>query len=192
MKPFEAEQNRARDERVEAMLREFFEQELPDELPPLLQARHETTQPPQQPVLRWLAPALTAAAGIAVLAAWGLWSSAANGPAIQTVSNADEPPNRHVVGLARTQKPKTSKASSVLSEPPPTPKQTDSSTDFAYSIFEAQQPLERFVYDTDSGPVEQRADVHWTTVTVYEPQSGDRTVWSLPELTIEVVSADQP
>jgi hypothetical protein len=50
-----------------------------------------------------------------------------------------------------------------------------------------RQPIERQIYDSGLGPVEQRTDVVWTNVSYYEPETGASVQWSVPELTIEIL-----
>jgi hypothetical protein len=164
---------------VEALLRSFFEHELPGELPPLATPRRAGSSEVPNARLRlfWpIAAALASAAALAVLVSW----------AVRPAEDSERS-NLPVAEVTRTADSKTGDPATVWSRTPSPP-----AVPLAYSIVEAQQPLERFVYETEAGPVEQRADMHWTTVTVYEPLSGDRAVWMVPELTIEVVAVDQP
>jgi hypothetical protein len=177
VKRFEPQHPSPGDDQVETLLRSFFRDELPDELPPLrYRAPHRarTASEPARLRLGGFALALAAAAAVVVFVSWALWSSShAIAPDRPLAGNQPAP-------VIEADKPVVETVRSDGSPVAP----------LEYSIVEAIDPLERFVYETDQGPVEQRAEMRWTTLTVYEPGSGDRTVWTVPELTIEVVAAE--
>ena len=56
-----------------------------------------------------------------------------------------------------------------------------------YSVTERLEPVERFTYETGTGPVEQRTDVRVTNVSVFEPASGAKVEVELEELNIEII-----
>lgn len=167
MKPFETDPSNRSDEQVEALLRGFFRHELPEELPPLPAIESRSTPEPSGMVpfrLPRVASALVAAAAVVLLATWALWPGAKPAGDPQSVAvNEEQPAEQSDVAPLG---------------------------DLEYTVVERFEPLERFVYETDTGLVEQRAEMRWTTLMVYEPNSGDRAVWTVPELTIEVVSVE--
>ena len=57
---------------------------------------------------------------------------------------------------------------------------------FDVALFARSEPVDRQIYETADGPVEQRTDLVWTDVSYYEPDSGADVQWSLPTVRIKI------
>ncbi len=58
-------------------------------------------------------------------------------------------------------------------------------------VSETEQPIERLRYDTETGPVEQRTNLRWTNVSIRDQESGEDVELMIPELQIDVFPIDE-
>ncbi len=179
MKESESRQHILQQDELEQVLRDFFEKELPEEFrePPSLNEipvaelePHPTGQRKLIRSLAGLAAAVVAAAGF-LLSVSNLQPRRDVEPVEPTVAVRKVDPSRSLAERVRKI------ADKVAAQPP----LADVAT------FARTEPLERQIYDTADGPVEQRTDIVWTNVTYYEPQAAADVQWSLPALTIEII-----
>ncbi|QDT44662.1 hypothetical protein Pan241w_47770 [Gimesia alba] len=54
-----------------------------------------------------------------------------------------------------------------------------------------QESIDITLYNTESGPVEQRTELSWTNFTVQNPETGANVKMSMPELTIDFVPVNK-
>ncbi|MEX0701613.1 MAG: hypothetical protein WD069_05895 [Planctomycetales bacterium] len=54
-------------------------------------------------------------------------------------------------------------------------------------VEERSQPVDRTTFQTSRGPVEQRTDLRTTNVSVFDAQTGTRVEFEVPELSIEII-----
>ena len=168
MNNFESGRSSWRDQELDALLYDFFRNELPEELRGL--PSHPETPPMtstprrrEQTALA-LVIGLTAVAASLLLAVSALWSP--------PVNRTGASPHRFV----RTVVPAGGSLAerSEIEDP---------------SNAGSPAPMEQLVierYDTATGPVEQRTNVRWTNVSVFEPESGTEVDVMIPEVNIEV------
>jgi hypothetical protein len=188
----------AADAKIDALLRDFFRAETPASLPPTpLEAPDDWTSfaPTEAyPVSRsskwdFAAPALLAS--VAVLMVCGLWMLPHFQPSTtltkKSISN-DEPPQPtpamwtpDVVGFP--QAPTSIKSRSKL--------QDVDDGEVAVTITEGNSLVDLKYYSTSIGTIEQRTNVEWTTLRVFEPKSGEWLQATVPTVRIEVVPLEQ-
>ena len=168
MNNFESGRSSWRDQELDALLYDFFRNELPEELRGL-PSHSETPSMTSSPRRREqtalaLVIGLTAVAASLLLAVSALWSPPAN----RTGASPDQ-----FVGTVVPAGGSLAKRSET--EDPPSGG--------------SPAPMEQLVierYDTATGPVEQRTNVRWTNVSVFEPESGTEVDVMIPEVNIEV------
>jgi hypothetical protein len=193
----------AADAKLDALLRDFFRAETPATLPvaPAEAPDDWTTFSPLEamPPSRWkrdfAAPALLAS--LAVLLVVGLFMlprplnnthevvaqlpEGTDGgpptiPAVWTPDITGFPPSpTYVESRSQTKRVKNGKVSGKLNI---TVTDGDALVDLKY-------------YTTSIGPVEQRTNVEWTTVRVWEPESGEWLEATVPAVRVEVVPFTQ-
>lgn len=176
---FRQRQHILREDELEQVLRDFFNGEIPKELSA---GTSPCGQPPAGVEARQkrfgrrtagLVAATIAAAGFLFTVSLARHRSDAipNGPIVVEVprqSNTDQP-----VAVVDQAQP-----IDALEMEAPVP--------LDVAMFDRTEPLDRQIYDTADGPVEQRTDLVWTDVSYCEPQSGANVQWSLPAIKIEV------
>jgi len=59
------------------------------------------------------------------------------------------------------------------------------------SVTDGDSLVDLRYYDTSLGPVEQRMNVEWTTVRIYEPKSGEWLEATVPTVRVEVLALGQ-
>lgn len=160
------------DQELDALLYDFFRRELPEELRDL--PSHSEAPPgtssPKRREQAVLAPVigLMAVAASLLLALSAFWSFPVN----------RNPESSH--GLAGAGMPTAGDV-------------TARSGREAAPYEGTPAPMEQLVierYETDTGPVEQRTNIHWKTMPVFEPDSGTEVEIMIPEVKIEVFEID--
>jgi hypothetical protein len=167
---------------LDVLLEDFFRHELPEELRDL-PPRSRTSLAANSWDLEYLgdskrnvrnqtgfAPVigLAAVAVVLLLAVSALW--------VPSVNRTGQSPERFAgpVGPAAGLQPERSGADEL-----------------PYEVWPS--PLESLVverYETATGPVEQRTNLRWTNVSVFEPESGTEVEVIIPELSIEIFEID--
>ncbi len=165
MNNFECDRSSWGDQQLDVLLTDFFLNELPEELRDLPSGSEvsSTTSMVTRRKRTAFAPVigLTVVAATLLLAVLVVWSPSANRP--------EQPSHRLVGNTAFAVRPLPER--SVDDKPP------------------VEIPLESLMierYETASGPVEQRTNVRWTNVSVFEPESGAEVEVMIPELSIEI------
>jgi hypothetical protein len=186
------------DAKIDSLLRDFFRLEVPASLPstPIEAPDDWTTLTPSEarPIAKgskWDFAGPVLLASVAVLLVCGLWMvprpekatqltqqklpAETGAPTVPAVWTPD------VVGL------------------PSAPTQVDSRSHWqnvkggrlAVTITNGDSLVDLKYYSTSIGPVEQRTNVEWTTVRVWEPESGEWLEATVPAVRVEVVPLGQ-
>jgi len=167
------------DQELEQILQDFFDGELPDQFDATLAASSGPVVEPGSPQRRTTRRTAALIAGIVATVGFVFtlpltWSPRGDGQRDRIVSAP-------VVELQGNQVPDDDRQPVVV----PTIPVADFD-DVAVAVYADSEPLDWQIYETSSGPVEQRTDVAWTNVSYYEPETGANVEWWLPELTIEI------
>lgn len=185
--------------RIDSLLRDFFRAETPASLPatPLEAPDDWTSFAPSEyhPAARgskwdFAAPALLAS--VAVLLVVGLWMLPRTDTTKQLTGKSSPSPENvpppvpamwtpDVVGL------------------PKAPTQVNSRSQWqnvkdgklAVTITDGDSLIDVKYYSTSIGTIEQRTNVEWTTLRVYEPESGEWLQATVPTVRVEVVPIGQ-
>jgi hypothetical protein len=186
------------DAKIDSLLRDFFRVETPATLPPVLTeapddwtSLYPSEARPAAKGSKWdfAAPALLAS--VAVLLVCGLWMlpRPENGrqlsgklpPESATVPTTPAVWTPDVVGI------------------PPAPTNIKSRSqwrkvkdgELAVTITDGDALVDLKYYKTSLGTVEQRTNVEWTTVRVWEPESGEWLQATVPSVRVELIPLGQ-
>lgn len=170
------------DAEVDRLLVDFFRGETPACLP----------APPAPPSRRHIVPIRWQHFGLAAAAAAIGWVAAAPlpvrvAPPTPAVDVVHTPP---LVEPATPRNADTQFAAARSPETVMTMAQTAHSIDaepIEASVASGRRPIERRVYATELGNVEQRTILSWTTYTIQSSRTGALVEYTVPRFTIEVV-----
>jgi hypothetical protein len=177
MNQSESQQHGWSDQELEEILQDFFEHELPDQFDITLAASCSVADgsggPPRRTIRRTAAliAGIVAAVGFVVSLLW--------------VPRGTRQTDHRIVIAPILDLP----SESVSDHDRPAvvvPTMPVAFDDLAVAVYADSEPLDWQIYETASGPVEQRTDVAWTNLSYYEPETGANVEWWLPELTIEI------
>ena len=188
MSTFERGPTTMSDAALESLLRDFFHDEMPADLrDPPGRTASRTIQAEllrRQPGIG--REGLIAVAASLLMAAAAVWSTTENPntmpPAVVTTGPDTQERTEHTPKIAdgSTKSRGLANVDASSSSPPWA----------SVTVTEQDQPVERFTYETQTGPVEQQTTLHWTNLSVYDPESGDHLEIRLPEIMIEIIPID--
>ena len=213
MSTFDQKHHNLGDRQIEALLLDFFEEELPAELSELADAPLVRRAPQQaavaekvaekvsdtfspgtfSPGSRWptraarLLGAAVAVAGVLFLA----WSVV---PDSRPHAHQAPAPQQQSAGVSRTIPSSASAAANAAAHKTVAPRELLSNFVFPpqsvnYSVSENISLLGSHKYITQQGPVEQRTQLRTTSVSFYEPDSGSQVLFTVPEIEIEILAS---
>jgi hypothetical protein len=184
----------ALDARMDAMLRDFFQAETPAVLPlSSVEAPDDwSALAPLESTAtgrKWdiAAPAVLVAAAVLVVCGilafpkLGLNERAAAPKPVETIAATPAVWTPDIVGLPKS--PTRVQSTSEWRE--------TNRGRLAYTVTDGDSLVDLKYYTTSVGAIEQRTNIEWTTVRVYEPESGEWLQATVPSVRVDVVRIGQ-